>query len=125
MKKIIKRIFVVTFLFFSLQTFSLDWPQENISTETIHSYFGNLRGNTLSTSLVFESDSQVQSCDKGKIIAVINDYDGETCFFPSTLGNAIIIAHSDELIAVYGNIDKESINQKAYEGSLVSDKEYP
>lgn len=51
MKKITAFIFI-TFAIFSAHSF--DWPQEEvIQSDQFYSYFGQLRGDTISNSLIF------------------------------------------------------------------------
>ena len=83
-------------------------------SDTFYSYFGQLRGGIISTSLVFADASDIKAADNGYVVAVINEYDDDSVFFPSTLGNAVILAHDDDLITVYGNIDKETIPPSLY-----------
>ena len=88
---------------------AFDWPQDEVMSDTFYSYFGQLRGGILSTSLIFADTSDIKAADNGYIVAIINEYDDDSVFFPSALGNAVILAHGDDLITVYGNIDKETI----------------
>lgn len=112
--KTAQKLFLLIFLLFFIPLFSLEWPQEEITFENIHSYFGQLRGNVINMSVVFQTPSPVSTSDNGTIIAIINEYDDESVFFPSTLGNAFIVSHSDELVGVYGNLDKETISKEHY-----------
>lgn len=90
--------------------YAFDWPQEQqVQSNSFHSYFGQLRGGTISSSLVFSAPSEIKAADSGRVCAVIKEYSDDTDFFPSTLGNAVIISHSDNLLTVYGNINKESL----------------
>lgn len=108
MKKITAFIFI-TFAIFSAHSF--DWPQEEvIQSDQFYSYFGQLRGDTISNSLIFSEPSEIKSADKGTLEIFIKEFNDNTDFFPSTLGNAIIVAHSDNLLTVYGNIDYDTIN---------------
>ena len=93
---------------------AFDWPQDEVLSDTFYSYFGQLRGGIISTSLVFADVSDIKAADNGYVVAVINEYDDDSVFFPSALGNAVILAHGDDLITVYGNIDKETIPPAIY-----------
>ena len=115
MKKITAFIFI-TFAIFSAHSF--DWPQEEvIQSDQFYSYFGQLRGDTISNSLIFSEPSEIKSADKGILEIFIKEFNDNTDFFPSTLGNAIIVAHSDNLLTVYGNIDYDTINTELLKSS--------
>ena len=113
-----KSMFVVPLLaalfLAALPLTAFDWPQNEVMSDTFYSYFGQLRGGIISTSLVFADASDIKAADNGYVVAVINEYDDDSVFFPSTLGNAVILAHDDDLITVYGNIDKETIPPSLY-----------
>ncbi|MBP3709376.1 MAG: M23 family metallopeptidase [Treponema sp.] len=110
----IKRIIPLLLTVAIIPLFAFDWPQEAIISDIFFSYFGQLRGETVSTSLIFADTSDIKAADDGYIISIINEYDDDSCFFPSTLGNAVIIAHENSLLTVYGNIDKETLNESLY-----------
>lgn len=107
-------LLIYFFLFANL--FCFEWPVSEVTENSFNSYFGQLRGDKISTSLVFNSPSEVKSSDNGRILMIFtNSDDDDSDFFPSTLGNAIIISHNDELLSVYGNLEKKSItiNEKS------------
>lgn len=90
--------------------FSFEWPQAlQVMSDSFYSYFGQLRGETISNSLIFSEPSEVKAAEDGYLTILISEYNDYTDFFPSTLGNAVIIAHNDNLLTVYGNLDSESI----------------
>ena len=102
-------------LLISSIAFSFDWPQEKVvQSDQFYSYFGQLRGETISNSLIFSEISDVKAADDGYLTVIINEYSDHTDFFPSTLGNAVILSHADNLLTVYGNIDSESILKEAF-----------
>lgn len=88
--------------------FAFDWPQNEILSDSFYSYFAQLRGGTIGTSLVFSESKEVKAADNGHIIAVISEHD-EDELFESTLGNAVILAHKDSLVTVYANLDAENL----------------
>lgn len=98
--------------------FAFDWPQNEIMSDSFYSYFGQFRGGTISTSLVFSESKEVKAADSGRILAVITEQD-ESDLFESTLGNAVIITHKDNLATVYANLDSENqenlLNEKDVE----------
>lgn len=102
-------------LLISSIAFSFDWPQEKVvQSDQFYSYFGQLRGETISNSLIFSEISDVKAADDGYLTVIISEYSDHTDFFPSTLGNAVILSHTDNLLTVYGNIDSESILKEAF-----------
>ena len=102
-------------LLISSIAFSFDWPQEKVvQSDQFYSYYGQLRGETISNSLIFSENSDVKAADDGYLTVIINEYSDHTDFFPSTLGNAVILSHTDNLLTVYGNIDSESILKEAF-----------
>lgn len=109
MKKI---FFAFAIIFAFLYTgFAFDWPQDEIASSDFFSYFGQLRGGVISSSLVFAKPSSVKAAESGEVIGIILENDD---FFPSALGNAVIAAHDNNLVCVYGNLDAETIPQKIF-----------
>lgn len=105
MKKLL--ISMAFFLTAVLSLFSFDWPQNEILSDSFYSYFGQLRGGRISTSLVFSESNEVKAADSGHILTVITEHD-EDDLFESTLGNAVIIQHKDHLSTVYANLDSDN-----------------
>lgn len=89
--------------------FAYDWPQPESETNTVKSQFGQLRGSTISSSMIFSEKQEVKSCDKGKSIAVISEHEDDFGWFESPLGTAIIVEHGDKLCTVYANLDRNTI----------------
>ena len=105
-----KKIFCILLNIFLLNClFAFDWPIEELSEEFYKSDFGQNISGHISSSLIFNTTEQVKISENGTILAVIQDYSDDTNFFPSTLGTAVIVAHEDNLLSVYGNIDKEKL----------------
>lgn len=100
---------LLAFTFFSFPAFSFDWPQE---TTEFSSFFGQLRGSSISSSLIFSEPSEIKSCEPGKAILYIREYQDDTDFFPSALGNALIVSHADNLLTVYGNLEANTTSEE-------------
>lgn len=96
----------------SINLFAFGWPVENTESNSINSYFGQNRGDTLSTSLVFSEPTLVKSVEKGELLVLMTEEQDDSDFFPTTLGTSVIISHEDDLISVYGNLDKNTINSE-------------
>ena len=107
MKKLILTLAAIL-SFSTLALFAFDWPQNEILSDSFFSYFAQLRGGTIGTSLVFSESKEVKAADDGHILAIISEHD-EDELFESTLGNAAILAHKDSLVTVYANLDAENL----------------
>ena len=105
-------VFISIILISSLTAFCFDWPQNEVSKKSFNSYFGQNRGGILSTSVIFSEPEEVMAAEDGYITAILTDDSDDTDFFPSTLGTAVILAHNDDLISVYGNLDAETLTLK-------------
>ncbi len=117
MKKII--VFLISFLLASF-LWGFEWPQPNaVESDKLYSYFGQLRGGTISSSLIFSEPSQINSSDKGKVSIMLTDYKDDTEFFPSTLGNCVILSHDDGFLTVYANIDSVSFSKELKESKEI------
>lgn len=107
----------------SSAAFAFDWPQEQTASDSFFSYFGQLRGGTISSSLIFKDNSEIKAAYEGRVTAVITDHGDDFGWFESTLGNAVTVAHKDNLVTVYANLDDESIPEKLYETKNVESGE--
>lgn len=110
-----KKLFIsLLILNLSFSLFSFDWPQETVTKENIKSYFGQNRGDILSTSLVFKEPEDIKAADNGRVLIILTENKDDSDFFPSTLGTAVVLAHEDNLLSVYANMDTEtlSVNDK-------------
>ena len=107
-----KTLLTIACLFTALNAFCFDWPQAEVTKDSFNSYFGQNRGGILSTSIIFSEPEEVKAAEDGYIIAVLTENSGESDFFPSTLGTAVILSHNDDLISVYGNLDAQTLTLK-------------
>ena len=108
-----KKTLIFTLLILtSLSAFCFDWPQAEVTKDSFNSYFGQNRGGTLSTSVIFSEPEEVKAAENGYITAILTENSDDSEFFPSTLGTAVILAHNDDLISVYGNLDAETLTIK-------------
>lgn len=104
-----KFLLIVLLNLITIFAFAFDWPMENLEQGYLKSDFGQNRAGEISTSLVFNQPESVKISENGKILAVLTDFTDDNDFFPSTLGTAVIVAHEDNLVSVYGNIDTETL----------------
>uniref|UniRef100_UPI0038907C5C peptidoglycan DD-metalloendopeptidase family protein n=1 Tax=Treponema sp. TaxID=166 RepID=UPI0038907C5C len=108
-----KKLIFFTLALISLSfIFAFDWPQNEIMSDSFFSYFGQLRGGTISSALVFSESREVKAASDGRILAVITEHD-EDELFESTLGNALLLSHNDSLLTVYANLDSDNL-ESAY-----------
>lgn len=111
-KKSFKIFLFATYLITGLSSFAFDWPQEEVLSDSFHSYFGQLRGGTIESSIIFNESSQVKSADNGNLIGIITEHDNDFGWFESPLGNTILINHENSMITIYGNLDIDSIPEE-------------
>lgn len=115
-----KNICFLYAILISAYIFAFDWPQEQvIQSDQFYSYFGQLRGDTISNSLIFSEISDVKAADDGYLTIIINEYSDHTDFFPSALGNVVVLSHADNLLTVYGNIDNDSLKKDAFKENSI------
>lgn len=124
MLKITKVKFSSLFIFaFSLlPLWSFSWPQEEAESDSFYSYFGQARGNTIQSSMIFRDTSTVKSADQGQVVAVLTEHGDDFGWFESTLGNAVIISHSDSLLSVYANLE-EDLDESLFDAKIVKSGE--
>lgn len=104
-----KKTSVLTAALFSaaFSLFGFDWPQKEIAADSFSTYFGQSRGGLLSPSLVFTGSGEIKACEDGIAAVVFTEHDEEPGIFESTLGNAVVLSHKDNLMTVYANISGE------------------
>ncbi len=108
-----KRLYILlAFIFIGFNGFCFDWPQDEVTKNSFNSYFGQNRGGLLSTSMIFSEPAEVKAAEEGYITAILTENADDSDFFPSTLGTAVILTHSDDLISVYGNLDEDTLTLK-------------
>jgi hypothetical protein len=80
---------------------ALEWPVAEIK---VKSFFGQRDEARISGGIALADADVVRASGNGKrVISIARN--GNMNGFPSTLGNAVIIAHDDGLLSVYGNLD--------------------
>lgn len=92
---------------------AFEWPQQIPETNAFSDFFGENRGQTLNTSLVFSEPQTVSASESGTLIMKFDASNNEEGWFPSTLGNAVILSHDNGMITVYGNLDSITIDESA------------
>lgn len=95
-----------------IQAFTFGWPQREIDSDSFLTYFAQLRGGLMSPSLVFTGSEEIKTADEGFVTAVLSEHDEESSLFESTLGNAVIVAHKDNLLTVYANLSADGQEER-------------
>ena len=113
---------LIVFIFFSTQSvFSVEWPQEDNSENSIVSYFAQNVSDRMSTSIIFSEPSGVKAIKDGKILIIMSDIEDDSEFFPSSLGSCVILSHEDDLISVYSNLEEASVQEQLHGKSSVTE----
>lgn len=100
-------------------TGAFDWPQDETDAGSFRSYFAQLRGSRIESSIVFrESSSDVKAAESGIVSLVMGEHSGDFGWFESPLGNAVVISHADSISTVYGNLDEDGLSPNLY-GSII------
>ena len=61
-----KKLLIIAFtMFTAINAFCFDWPQAEVSKDSFNSYFGQNRGGTLSTSVIFSEPEEVKAAEDG------------------------------------------------------------
>lgn len=109
-----KCAFLITFLILTnFAIFAFTWPQSDVTENSFANYFGQKRGDSFCNSLVFQVPTEVVVAEEGAVLVVIGENSGEMGWFASPLGNSLILAHDDEMISVYGNMQTMDIDSSA------------
>lgn len=109
-----KKIFISSCCIFIVASlFSFEWPQKNITTDEYNSYFGQYIGTSISSSFIFANPSEIYASENGAVLIVMTEQNDDSVFFPSTLGNSVILSHSDNLLSVYGNMEKSTVQESS------------
>lgn len=109
-----KTLFFPYIMAMAFSAMAFEWPQPS---EDFASYFGELRGNGISTSLIFSEPSEIKAAEDGRLLLFLQEHTDDTDFFPSTLGTSFIIAHSDSVLTIYANMDKDTISLDMLSGT--------
>ena len=94
-------LFAAVFAATAFAAGALEWP---VARPEILSLFGQRGMNGIERGIVMEGESTVRAAGDGIVLAIIEENRNMTGF-PSTLGNAVFIAHDDGIVSVYGNLE--------------------
>jgi hypothetical protein len=106
-----KLIFSVVLLFSFSFLVAFDWPVV-VSGSTVNSQiktnFAENRGESFANGFVFSTSEEIKASDDGAVLVHINPENNYYENFTSTLGNALIMAHKDNMISVYSGFEEIS-----------------
>lgn len=108
-KKILLSIFCLCFVIALSLTFAFDWPQVVENSNIFSSFFGQPRGSAFINSLIFENPAEVFPAENGTVLIKLESGISDMGWFDSTLGNAVVLSHSNEMLTVYGNLETISL----------------
>lgn len=109
MKKMIASAAALAVFVSALSAF--DWPQTELNDDSVNSYFGQNKGGLISPSMIFSDPAEVYNVENGHLLLTMHSDEDEGDFFPTALGTSVIIAHNDNLLSVYANLEEESLEQ--------------
>ncbi|MCQ2582441.1 MAG: M23 family metallopeptidase [Treponema sp.] len=115
--------FIVPFaisIFTAAAVYTYNWPLENAENTNIKSYFGQNINNSVSTSIIFKDPSDITAIGDGKLLMLISDDKDESLLFPSSLGTSVLIAHKDDLVSVYANLERDTIPAEITNGKEIA-----
>ena len=102
-----KKLFLSVIIIFAfVPLFAFDWPQLLFESDNFFSFFGEPRGTTYTNSIQFRKQAAVTAADSGTVLISLRTDTADMGWFPSTLGNAIILSHKNDMMTVYGNLEK-------------------
>ncbi len=114
-----KAIFSISLIVLAGIAVSFDWPVKDVEPQKLFSKFGQLRGETISNSVIFMQEKEIESTDIGRVSLVITEHNSDGNWFESTLGNAVIIAHEDNLMTIYGNLEENPFPETSEDSIFV------
>lgn len=79
---------------------ALEWP---VAEPEIRRNFGQEENGNLERGLILSGGNTVRAAGDGSVLTVLSCNENMNGF-PSTLGNAVLLAHGDGIVSVYGNL---------------------
>ena len=88
---------------------AFEWPIDVSTNESqIKINFAENRGESFSNGFVFSSSHDVKSSEDGVVLVHLNPQNNYYENFQSTLGNALIMIHNDNMISIYSGFEEIS-----------------
>lgn len=102
-----KTVCLILILISFLTLSAFDWPQPLSEEEANFAhYFGQSRNEAFINSLIFENPDTITAADTGTLLITLDAGLADFGWFQSTLGNAVILEHSNNMLTVYGNLEE-------------------
>ncbi len=102
-KKILMHLFNVVFVLFVSGSFliAFEWPQSPVRASAL---FSDIRGDTFNNGIVFANPGEVVAAEEGTVIMMFTSDQSNMGWFESPLGNAVVVAHRNDMMSVYSNL---------------------
>lgn len=97
--------FAALFTAVAFPVLALEWP---VRQPEILSLFGQRGEGGIERGIVMQGDETVRAAGDGIVLTIIEE-NRNMSGFPSTLGNAVLIAHGDGIVSVYGNLESAEV----------------
>lgn len=107
-------------LVFITKLTAFDWPQP---PENIDVLFSQIRGDNFNKGIVFSKPGEVAAAEEGMVIMSLENDVSDMGWFESPLGNAIIVAHKNDMFSVYANLTNIKIdpnNRNIQAGEIIA-----
>lgn len=102
-----KAVLYTLILMSAVSLFAFDWPQPlSEETENFSQFFGQSRNEAFINSLIFENPDSITAADDGTHLITLDAGLADFGWFQSTLGNAVILEHANNMMTVYGNLEE-------------------
>lgn len=110
-----KKALCLTLLLLSVFVLSaFDWPQPlSEERENFSQFFGQSRNEAFINSLIFENPDTITAADDGIHLITLDAGLADFGWFQSTLGNAVILEHSNNMMTVYGNLEEVATDRES------------
>ncbi len=88
--------------------YAFDWAQKPVRASSL---FSEIRGDSFNAGVVFASPGEVAVAEEGHVIMMLASNSSNMGWFESPLGNAVIVAHKNDMMSVYSNLNNIRLEQ--------------
>ena len=114
-----KTLIASALLLLTASAFSYDWPV-TLTGDDFEMYFGQLNGSSLNPSIIFKDEGEVKAADEGSTAIIMGSHNDDMGWFPSALGEAVILSHENSIDTVYANIELDTLSPSVRTDSTVA-----